>query len=906
MKYIKLSVVFVFFLLTIFQLAAFSQQDSIPVVTIVEKNTKQNTDSPLEKVYLHFDKPYYAVGDTIWFKTYLTTLQNVPSPLSKIVYVDVLTSKDSIVESIKIPVINSIAHGSIPLSPFSFKQGNYHVRAYTKWMLNFSSDYFFTKSLPIGNSINKDLITNITFANTRTEKNVKVNAKVLFNDEDNKPLSNKKVAWEVIVDYDRISRGKGETDANGLLTIEFSSSKEVDLRSGQLITSIDVGNNKTLKANFSLNTAVLENDLQFFPEGGELIASLSSQVAFKALRSDGLGVEVKGDVVDSEGNIVAKISSQHLGMGKFAFTPEDKKAYFANVNFPDGTQGTFTLPPVKSEGIGLSVDNTDATNVKFTIRANSAYLTKNHNTGFYIIGRNGGIVYYAAQSVLRTQEYAASIPKKNFPTGIMQLSVLSSSGKILSERIAFIKQPDSLRMKLDADFSTYKQRQKVKMKLSTNNMIDTALGNFSVAVIDESKVPVNEDKETTILSSLLLSSDIAGFIEEPNYYFYNINDKKLENLDLLMLTQGYRRYLYQDIIADKPPIIKFLPEQGLTVSGIIRRSNGMPLTNGRLLLQIPEKSFYKDGHTDDKGRFSFTNLVFQDSVEVVVNARNNLNSDNLMIAIDGDPFPSPDKNVNAPNEILNLDSALDTYLKNNKLQNSSGFLLKEVKIEGRAAKKPSHSDHTALSGLNMQADYLIQSEQLTGCNSLLTCLSGAIGLIYIDNNLYLSKAYNAGNRLPVEIYANGMPVDVNYLHGLQPEGIESIEVFSNDGLSGINSRSNTMGVVVINMKEIKKVKMSAQDIKDLFPPTNVMTFKPEGYSVERQFYVPKYTGPRTTLQSKDNRSTIYWNPILLTDEKGNVEFEYFTADDKGTYRVVVEGIDAEGFIGRAVYRFQVE
>src|SRR5690606_1630602 len=224
-----------------------------------------------------------------------------------------------------------------------------------------------------------------------------------------------------------------------------------------------------------------------------------------------------------------------------------------------------------------------------------------------------------AQSVLRNHEYAAAIPKMNFPSGIVQISILSSNGKVLSERIAFNRQSDSLTMKLTADLPKYKQRQKVKMNLHVGNRDTIALGNFSVAVIDENKVPVNEDKESTILSHLLLSSDIEGYIENPNYYFHAVNNRKQEELDLLMLTQGFRRYLYENIVADKMPKITFLPEQGLSVSGIIRRKDGMPLSNGRLLLQIPDRSFYKDGTTDDKGRFSFTNLVFQDSIEVVVN-----------------------------------------------------------------------------------------------------------------------------------------------------------------------------------------------------------------------------------------------------------------------------------------------
>src|SRR3546814_16292251 len=113
----------------------------------------------------------------------------------------------------------------------------------------------------------------------------------------------------------------------------------------------------------------------------------------------------------------------------------------------------------------------------------------------------------------------------------------------MSERFSCNKQPDTLQLKLQTERATYGQRQQVKMNLNAAFQNKPVEGNFSVAVIDESKVPVNEDKEITILNQLLLRSDIEGYIENPNYYFYNVNDKKLEDLDLLMLTQGYRRYL---------------------------------------------------------------------------------------------------------------------------------------------------------------------------------------------------------------------------------------------------------------------------------------------------------------------------------------------------------------------------
>src|SRR3546814_10810724 len=201
--------------------------------------------------------------------------------------------------------MNGVSPCRIPISDSSFKKGNYHIRAYTRLMLNFNSNYFFSKNLLVRNEINKDISTNITFNSNATDKNVKVNAQVLFKNEDNVPLSNRRVNWEVIVDYERISRGRGDTDAKGLLNIEFSSSKGVDLRSGQLVATVEIGKAKPVNVSFPLKTAVLQNDIQFFPEGGDLIADLPSEVAFKALSSDGLGVELKGKV-RSEGVRVGK------------------------------------------------------------------------------------------------------------------------------------------------------------------------------------------------------------------------------------------------------------------------------------------------------------------------------------------------------------------------------------------------------------------------------------------------------------------------------------------------------------------------------------------------------------------------------------------------------------------------
>jgi uncharacterized protein YfaS (alpha-2-macroglobulin family) len=90
------------------------------------------------------------------------------------------------------------------------------------------------------------------------------------------------------------------------------------------------------------------------------------------------------------------------------------------------------------------------------------------------------------------------------------------------------------------------------------------------------------------------------------------------------------------------------------------------------------------------------------------------------------------------------------------------------------------------------------------------------------------------------------------------------------------------------------------------PTPNIVAFAPKGYYKAREFYSPRYDDPKTNNPMADLRSTIYWNPNVATDKDGKASFEYFNADNKGSYRVVIEGIDGNGNLGRQVYRYRVE
>jgi hypothetical protein len=897
-------------LLIVCSLSAFSQSDTVSLTTIIKKTAKLANERPIEKVYLHFDKPYYAVGDTIWFKAYITMDIHQPSTISKVVYVDIMSSKDSIVQSLKLQATGSTALGDIVLSDPLFKQGSYHIRAYTNWMRNFDAAYFFSKTIAVGNADRK-LNTSISLAGSTQNTTAKVTARVNFKDLTGKPYVNKRVSWKVMNDEESISKGKGTTDVGGNLNVSFSTNKSNLLNTTFLATEIElVVDEKPVTNKFSLKHAADQPDVQFFPEGGDLVNGLRSRVAFKAVKANGLGADIKGTIIDNTGNVIANLASQHLGMGFFALSPESGKTYKANITFADGSQNVFNLPIAREEGITINADNNDANNLVIKLSANATFFEKNKGKPFYIVAQNGETICFAAQTPLQRVVYSSPIPKTKFPSGVLKLTLFNDRGVALSERVVFIQRNDLLNITMKSAQPVYTIRDKVIMNVTANKDQKPVEANMSVTVIDETKVPFDDVAETTILTNLLLTSDIKGFIEKPNYYFTNVNEKTIADADVLMLTQGYRRFTYKDILANIYPGSKFAPETGITVTGTLRNSTGLPISRGSLNLVIPDRKISVHTTANVSGEFKFDNLVLSDSTKVTINAKNNPNSNGLMVMMNNETFQPVTPNINEAGAIANIDSTLTPYLKNAKQRIESSRMLKEVTITATAiVKKPSHADHAVLTGLSTIPDHVVTSERLVACTFIGMCLQSSIpGVTYDQNQYFVTRAYNQGDKRPMQIYVNGLNVDAGYLQSLSTSEVESVEVFNNDGISGINRMTSTNGVLVINSKIIPRVKMSKEDINALLRSikTNEATIYPRGYTQPRVFYAPKYEVTKASAIGGDLRTTILWNPTVSTDKTGTTSFQFFNADGKGSYRAIIEGMDRDGNIGRYVYRYKVQ
>lgn len=914
---LKRSLLILFTILNLGCLSAAAQQrDSLALTSLMDKTAKYFGGHPIEKVFLHFDKPYYALGDTLWVKAYVTTDLHVPSVLSKIVYIDFVSDQHVLMAELKLPLKNGVANTYLPLPATYFKRGNYHVRAYTKWMRNFDDAYFFNRTISVGTTEQNQVLPKISFKNELTDKISKVGVSVVYKDQDWKPYANKKVSWKVVSsEDDNISKGKSETDANGKLDISFTTDKSKALPTASIVTDLEIEEKQIVSKTFPMQTEAPPGmDFQFFPEGGYMINGVRSRVAVKSVRPDGTGIESKGTITDNTGAEVATFNTEHLGMGVFAIQPEDGKTYKANITYADGSQDHIDLPTPRSEGINLSLNNSNPDTLNIKIMANEPYLQKFRNKAFYVIAQSNGIICYAAQTTLKSAIYAAAIPKSKFPTGIVQVTLFTSKGSPVGERIAFIRHNDQMNLTLTSDHPTYGRRQKVTMTASAKNKMAPDEANLSVAVVNENLVPYDDNNEITILSHILLTSDLRGFIEKPNYYFNHPTDQTNANLDLLMLTQGYRRFSYRNLVSDKIPQITFLPEQGIEISGTLRSNTGIPVAKGNVNLLIPDKNYSTSTVTDMSGVFHFTNLIIPDTSKVTISGRNNPGGSNMILTVDNPLGPPASQFINPSGQVADMDSTLHGYLENARRQQNAlnkTHSLQEVVIKAKAApKKVTHSDFPALSGLSQVADRTIAGDIFKGCPVFTSCLNSAgLGITFDNNNYYLTRDYNSGNKTtPVAIYVGGMPVDFAYLNNVNPDMVESVEIFLNDGFSGINKGTGTKGVLEVNMKKAPVgEKLTKDQLLDLLPKPYTATFVPGGYSSTRQFYMPRYLTPTTANTIVDLRSTIYWNPSVVTDKAtGNTSFEFYNADGAGTYKAIIQGIDKDGNIGWCVYRYKVQ
>ncbi|MGF7082684.1 hypothetical protein [Mucilaginibacter sp. UYCu711] len=899
---------------TVLLLFAFVPRDTDPLVRIVAVLQKWTDTIPQEKVYIQTDKPYYALGDTIWFKGYVTIgSRHQLSALSGALYVELVTEKDSIIRSLKLPITSGMVMGDFTLGD-DFKEGSYRIRAYTQWMRNAGEEYFFDHTFTVGNLVTYNITTKADYQYKIADNKPVLTALLNYATDEGKPIAGKSITYQIVINKKTVWTGTAKTDAQGTIPVKIANDGQVDLAGAYIHTTLDGSNKQTITRDFPIKASPAQSDVQFFPESGNLVNGISSRVAFKAVGVDGLGIPVTGKIVDETNTEVAPLVTLHAGMGSFILRPVTGKTYTANISFPDGTTKTIALPKAIDEGYVLSVYQPNKDSVLVRIRAS---VVRGQNVSFIV--HSSGETIFSSPVKVTNAITSVWLNKQSFPTGIAQFTLFDATGEPLNERIAFIRSNDQMQLNLKTARGTYKSKERVQVELDAMDSKGKGVpGNFSVTVVDESKVPMDESAESTIFSNVLLTSDLKGYIEKPNYYFTNDNDEVNRALDNLMLTQGYRRFTWKElegIVNAKPAF----PVEGLgfNISGKVTTLGGKLLPDAKVSLVSLKAGVMKGETTDAEGRFKFGGIFLTDSVKFAVQARTAKGSDKVKIILDSIPKIKTGHNKNIADISTNISGMLKAYLDNGKKEDDiyeqTGQLdkvhrLREVRIRARKITPPVVSIQGDLKVPEGHAEQTIIIKNAENAATIATLLAGELrGVIF---KTYQPVDPNHPNEIIPEVpmypFIGGAPLTI-IEDGRRLDPLEANGVFDNTSLQPtdlvkvelVKMLSNAWGtgpalLLYTNRGMLKK-----------FYNPGLVNINPKGFNKAREFYSPRYDRPGNADKLPDLRTTVYWNPYLKTDANGKTAFNFFNADGPGTYKVIVEGINADGELGRQVYRYTV-
>ncbi|MET4080540.1 hypothetical protein ABIB40_000484 [Pedobacter sp. UYP30] len=873
--------------------------DDDPFAAILKKLEDYSSKYPQEKVYLQLDKPYYAVGDDIWFKGYVVnTKTQAPSTISGILYVELINEKDSITTKLKLPLGGGITWGDFKLTD-SLKEGNYRLRAYTNYMRNFGSDFFFDKTIKIGNSWTNKVFTKTDYSYTTVDGIDKTKAKIHFEDKNGLPYIQNDVSYQVNIDYKNVKKGKAKTDTNGDVDIDFTSGQATSSSNGKITATLKLPNKDEVTKVIPITSTSRQVDVQFMPEGGTFLEGIPTRIALKAVNSSGRGEAVNGQILDAAGQEVTGFVTDSLGMGSFILTSLPDLAYTSKIKFKDGSTKAFKLPLTQKSGYALKLNTADSSNVYLKIFATA---DKVSGEELKIVAQQAGNLLYVSKAKMDKQVLSATIPKTKLLSGIVQFTLFSAADELIAERLVFIKSKERL---IDIDLNTAKISKSVKGKstfeFTAKHGQKPIIGSFSVSVTNASKVVPDVDNESNILATMLLTSDLAGYVENPNYYFLKDDGQTNEDLDNLMLTQGYRRFTWKNVLNTLPPVLTFKPESSLTISGTI--TNGKkPVVGGHvMLLSTKGTQFILDTVTNAEGKFVFDNLAYIDSTKFVVQARTAKDRKYVNIEVDPAPLQLVTKNKNSADVEVNVNDILMKYIKgNDQYLNEMVRLglvdrtiqLAEVTI---VQKKNIAKNSSNLNGPG-NADFVLGADQLGTCPTLVICLQSKLqGVIFRGNIPYSTRSPNT----PMGIRVDGVQTDPDFLDGISASDVESVEVLKSISYTSLYGSEGGGGMILITTK-----RGGGGGNYDRYAP-GVVSLSPKGFYIAREFYSPKYNDPAKSPKV-DLRSTIYWNPQVVAQKEKGASFDFYNASEPGNYRVVIEGIDAVGQLGRKVYTYDVK
>jgi len=656
---------------------------------------------------------------------------------------------------------------------------------------------------------------------------------------------------------------------------------------------ITVHNAENNIKNTNAATVSKEIKFQFFPEAGQLIEGLASNVAFKAIDEYNRPVNCSGTILNSKNNKVASFSTTHNGMGILKIKPDSGETYTAVIN-ENNVIKKVIFPNVLTEGITLTADNASATKAYIKLERSEKNKEK-YNNLLLVAQQNYQVVYMAKINFDEGQD-AVAINKKNLPAGMMVVTVFSEGGIPLAERTLFVSNYTLPVINTAVVNNNRRAKNSIEIDLSAFKNADAAV---SVINSQAELIPASQ----SILSGLLLSADIRGQIYQPSYYFKDKNPSTIQHLDLLMMIHGWSRFKWPEVMALQFPAIKFPFETGLSISGKVMQSDGKSaLRSGKINLIVKGEdstTILSEAAVNAQSGFVVADLNFKKEATIYYQGTNQNRENSLVSVKINTAYMDSLKQLSFSSGYPQLDDegilpAAMQYLLNKKTKeyNDRATLLKEVIVTSKK-KSPTdsitklyasaifeNSDQTLIMDKGNYFDiWQYLQRMVPGININKTDTGTQINFgRYTGLSLFSTEGSNSA----VQLFLNEVPVSSAILDLLNPDDVSMLKIYK--GVTGIALGADRGAIAIYTSKGT-----FSRDWRE----KGFDFFKKSGYAVSREFYAMDYSILNQESSFADERNTLYWNPHI-TITNGKALIEYYNDDISKQATITMEGIDSNG------------
>lgn len=662
-------------------------------------------------------------------------------------------------------------------------------------------------------------------------------------------------------------------------------------------------------------------DIHFFPEGGDMVAGLPSRIGFKATDPEGNGIELSGTVQDASGQQVAQFSTLRYGLGSFELQPQAGQAYTARITY-QGQSRDVPLPAVQPAGYSLRAD-VQGPAVILTVRTNRP---EGLNGAFAVAHLRGQV--FGTLADMQGGGARFRLPLADIPMGVAHFTLFDGQARPVAERLVFVNPPgQNLDVSVKAE-NTFAPRAQASWEFVFRKDLMTPLAgaDLSVAITDMTS-QAGDLTSQDIRTYALLTSDLRGRIEDPGYYFEENDPGRQLLLDVLMRTQGWRRFNWQDLLQEREPDLSYLNEDGFTFAGFTTRAGkpDKPVAADLRLSALSEQFFMDQAQSKEDGSFFFLGYHFPDTTDVVIQANvasgddkksrkknkkkegpsGNRNVDILLTDF-GQPAPHPEWAFSPTRQVKEVfadqaERIFDEEGWRQLMQMTYGdlrtFELGAVVIEAEK-KEPTFDRFKRPNMLYRRPDNRLVVDSMGGnvaATTVFEMIRGRVPGVEIVGSPGINQTarIRGNNSINLNTTAfitlDGVPISTATANSLNVQNIDFIDVIKGLRATSIYGADGANGVIAIYTRRPGDRKIPIDEDAE-----GILNIQHPGYYQAREFYVPNYDEPDPRHSRPDYRTTLYWNPSLRTDEQGRVDISCFTGDLQGRFQVLVQGMTPEG------------